>query len=231
MKNIFFTASNKMADLIHANYHLLPVIERFGIPLGFGEKTVSQVCLSRNVDENLFLMVCNVYSNAAYVPSGKTVTSFPISALTDYLLESHRYYLEDRIPHIGRHLSDMVKSYPRDKADIMTGFFNQYRHEVSEHLEYEEKTVFPYIKALDNGNRKTDYSISRFEKNHTDIQEKLVDLQNIIIKYLPCPEGSCQQNEILYDLFHLDEDLGRHTLIEDKILVPLVNELEKKAEK
>lgn len=113
----------------------------------------------------------------------------------------------------------------------MTGFFNQYRHEVAEHLEYEEKTVFPYIKALDNGNRKTDYSISRFEKNHTDIQEKLVDLQNIIIKYLPCPEGSCQQNEILYDLFLLDEDLGRHTLIEDKILVPLVNELEKKAEK
>ena len=32
-------ANMKMAEVIHLNYHLLPIISRFGINLGFGEKT------------------------------------------------------------------------------------------------------------------------------------------------------------------------------------------------
>jgi regulator of cell morphogenesis and NO signaling len=38
-----FKENTKMADIIHGNYLLLPVINRFGIRLGFKDKTVKDV--------------------------------------------------------------------------------------------------------------------------------------------------------------------------------------------
>ena len=112
----------------------------------------------------------------------------------------------------------------------MLGFFDQYAREVAQHLDYEENTVFPYIRSLSQGRKSPQYDISVFEKNHTDIEGKLSDLSSILIKYLtPSGDGS-QENEILLDLYLLGEDIARHTLIEDKILVPLAGELEKQAQ-
>ena len=60
----------------------------------------------------------------------------------------------------------------------------------------------------------------------SDVQEKLDDLKKLIMTYLP-PE--CDQQLIhtaLSELFALETDLRKHTIIEDRILIPAVNRLE-----
>lgn len=222
-----FSPTNKMADVLQANYRLLPLLPRFGLTLGVGEKTVGQVCRERDADCRLLLLVFNIYTYPDYLPSAEDIASVNIEKLLDYLLESHRYYRNDRIPHIEKHLEKIMESYPADKAKVVRAFFSQYAQEVNQHLSYEEDTVFPYIRALASGDKEARYNIGVFEKNHTNIQEKLSDLASIIIKYLPPTTDGLEQNEILFDLYLLGDDIGRHTLIEDKILVPLVSELEK----
>jgi hypothetical protein len=49
------TANTKMADAIHSNYMLIPVVNRFGIRLGFGEKTIATVCSKLDIDVECFL--------------------------------------------------------------------------------------------------------------------------------------------------------------------------------
>ena len=39
-----FNRNSKMTDLVHRNYLLLPVLNRFGVRLGFQDKTVSDIC-------------------------------------------------------------------------------------------------------------------------------------------------------------------------------------------
>jgi regulator of cell morphogenesis and NO signaling len=39
-----YRETDKMSDLIGGNYPMLLVMSRFGIPLGFGEKNVKEVC-------------------------------------------------------------------------------------------------------------------------------------------------------------------------------------------
>ncbi|MBP5782933.1 MAG: hypothetical protein J6W04_05270 [Bacteroidales bacterium] len=56
-----FSKKLKMADLIVTNNSLILTLDRFGIPLGFGEKSVEDVCKQSNVSVNLFLMIFNVY--------------------------------------------------------------------------------------------------------------------------------------------------------------------------
>lgn len=227
--HILFGPGDKMADVLQSNYRLLPLLPRFGLTLGTGEKTVEQVCREKGVDCRLLLLVFNIYTHPDYLPSEKEISSFPVEKLLDYLYESHQYYRNDKIPHIQKHLEKIVESYPKANGRVLRDFFRQYADEVAQHLDYEENTVFPYIRSLLGGKKENKYNISVFEKNHTNIEEKLSDLAHIIIKYLPPATDGREENEILFDLYILGDDIARHTLIEDKVLVPLAELQESKA--
>ena len=71
------------------------------------------------------------------------------------------------------------------------------------------------------------YSIDIFKNEHDNIEEKLFDLKNIIIKYLHQPKDEKLCNKLLYELFNLEQDLNDHSRIEDKVLVPKIREMEK----
>ena len=112
--------------------------------------------------------------------------------------------------------------------NVLQTFFNGYKNEVVSHFKYEEETVFPYIRGLMQKNVTVNYHINQFEENHTNIEEKLSDLKNIIIKYLPDSCASKEQNDVLFEIFQFEEEINTHTLIEDRILIPFVQEIEKR---
>ena len=75
---------DRMYDVLCDEHHLFQMLSRFGIPLGFGEKNVREVCKESNVDVTTFLAVAN------YVKVGPEVASYYVdkvsaAALTDYL--------------------------------------------------------------------------------------------------------------------------------------------------
>ena len=103
---------------------------------------------------------------------------------------------------------------------IIRQFFSEYKDELTKHFEYEEKTVFPYAEAILHHGRLTD---DDYGENHSHMEEKLADLKSLVMKYLP-PE--CGQQDIcraLSCIYSLQEDIARHILVEDGVLVPIVN--------
>jgi len=70
------------------------------------------------------------------------------------------------------------------------------------------------------------YSINDYEDEHDNVEEKLFDLKNLIIKYLPALENNSTSYKILLELFDLEKDLREHARIEDMILVPKVGAME-----
>ena len=112
---------------------------------------------------------------------------------------------------------------------LIDKFYDDYDNEVNSHFMYEESVVFPYIESLmaDKCMECGKYSISQFEHNHSNINEKLNDLKNIIIKYLTEEYSSPLRFELLNDIYSVENDLRKHSLIENKLLIPLVEKLEK----
>lgn len=232
MKSFLFTADMKLADLIHTDYRLLLTLSRFGVQLGFGDKTVEECCRNKQISTELFLMVCNVYTYQNYLPGIKDIERLDIEQLLNYLQKSHTYYLDNRIQAIQQQLQIIAAPLEPQHQKILNRFFEEYKNEVVHHFDYEEKTVFPYIQGLKNTQKSSGYHIEIFEQNHTNIDDKLNDLKNIIIKYLPGGDlHLMERTEVLFKIFSLEEDLSRHTLIEDKILIPLVQKLESRYEK
>jgi regulator of cell morphogenesis and NO signaling len=61
-----YKLTDKMRDLVKDNSALILVMGRFGISLGFGDKSVREVCRMHHVNENTFLEVVNFVSSKDY---------------------------------------------------------------------------------------------------------------------------------------------------------------------
>ncbi len=228
MDKFLFSEKMKLADLISANHNLILMLSHFGIPLGFGDRSVKEVCVINKVPVDFFLLVCNVYTFDSYLPEKNKIKSTDMSMLVPYLLASHSYYMEENLPHIERHLSGIINKVDKKYGDVLQRFFTDYRNEVEEHFRYEEQTVFPYIDTLLSGGKHESYHIRDYAQAHSNIEDKLNDLTQIVFKYLPGNISPKESIELVFDIFQFSTDLNKHTLIEDKILVPYVEILERK---
>lgn len=215
-----------MCDIICGEYHLLQVMSRFGIPLGFGEKTVREVCEANGVDTLTFLAVAN------YMKQGPDVASFyveslSVASLMDYLRQAHTYFLSFQLPNIRRKLLGAIDcSQQNEVAYLILKFYDEYMGDVRKHMEYENRKVFAYVSGLLEGRKAASYEISRFSKSHEGTDKKLQELKNIIIKYYTSGGSVELLHNVLFDLFICEEDLRTHCEVEDVLFVPAVQRLE-----
>lgn len=223
----FYTADMKMAELVRSDYKLLLLFTRFGMELGVGEDTIAAQCVQQGVSPTLFVMICNIYSFADYRPTRKDVEDLDAEQLLSYLSRSHTYYIEARLHPMEQQLRNISDHCTASHKAVLQRFYAEYRQEVMNHFDYEENTVFPYIRKLIACHQmQPEYDIETFERNHSNIDDKLSDLKNILIKYLPGIGMAAEQTELLFQIFSLEDDLNRHTFIEDVVLIPLVRHME-----
>lgn len=228
----------KLADVIHHDHNLVPVINRFDIYLGFGEKTIDELCHDRAINMEFFLTIINAYHDHKYFPK-KHLQSFPASMLISYLNKAHKYYLEIKLPELEALITRLEKTTNLEESTylLLKNFFTEYRNELVQHINREEEVVYPYVlrleEAIETGkvtkelkSQMAAYSIGDYEAEHDNVEEKLFDLKNIIIKYLPELNDDGILFQILNELFSLENDLNDHSRIEDLILVPKVEAME-----
>ena len=231
-QEFIYTRRMKLADILARDNNILSILQRLDIKLGFGEATVSDICSRYGISENLFLIICNIYSFRDYAPDVYSLHEEDITKIIDYLRVSHRFYTNVYFPVIHEKIHRLVAELDNMSRRLIDKFYDDYDCEVSKHFIYEEEIVYPYIDSLLRGcvTEKMKYNIKQFECNHSNINEKLNDLKNIITKYLGEDFSSKLRFELLNDIYLVESDLRRHSLIENKLLIPLVEKLEKSHE-
>jgi len=217
----------KMVDLLRNNLNLLFVLNQFSIPLGFGEKTIEEVCVKNEVDTQSFITLVQFHGNPGNPDIQKLNTLSP-GVILNYLKRSHHYFLGYRLPEIRKQFAEALDEGSTRKTIL--SYFEDYEKEVNDHMGYENDVFFPYVVKLLNGEEQKEYSVKQFEAKHNNIEEKLDDLINLIIKYLPTSGDTLRLSDVLEDLRLCNRDLNLHTFLEDKILVPKIKKIEKKTQ-
>ena len=220
----------KMADLLDVNFSILGVFSRFGMSYGFGEATVKEVCDGMGIDPETFLIICKVYAFDGYRPSREQMEGACLEDIVRYLRLSHTYYLETMVPALAAAIEDMIGPCDDMHKKVIRKFFGDYKEELERHFDYEEKTVFPYVEAMIDSREREPYTIGEYEKNHSNVEEKLDDLKKLVTMYQPSQSSSQDCFRVLFYLYSLESDLERHTFIEDGILVPVVSRMEDESE-
>lgn len=223
-----YSATDKMSALISDNYSLLMVMSRFGLSLGFGEKTVDEVCRAQGVHCSTFLTVANFISEPKHREGTYDDADYSLPALLDYLKRAHSYFLDFNLPSIRRKLIETIDCSGNDEvATLILKFFDEYAREVRRHMEYENRSVFTYVENLLEGNVSANYDIATFASKHSQANTKLTELKNIIVKYYPGKENNNLLNAVLFDIYNCEQDLATHCDVEDYLLVPAVSALER----
>lgn len=219
------TLNMRLGDLVCQNYQLLLITTRYGIPLGFGERTIAQCCKDYKVDEHTLLLIMNLSVGHYSRLTTSQLKQVKLDSLIAYLSNSHSYFLDFRLPELRHRLLSAISNCPPDLSMMIRRFFDEYVEEVRKHMNYEDKTVFPYARNLEKGERDTNYSISIFMKKHDQVELKITELKNLLIRYFPASSGY-ELNNVLNDIFSSEYELAAHNLIEDDIFVPYIEMLE-----
>ena len=221
-----YLPDDKMQSLIKDNSSLLMVMSRFGISLGFGDKTVHEICRLAHVDCNTFLAVANFISRKE-----GDYSSVSLPSLISYLKQAHNYFLNFNLPLIRRRLLEAIDySGSNDVAFLILKFFDEYVTEVRRHMEYENKKVFTYVETLLQHRPSGHYRIQTFADKHNHIETKLKELKDIIIQYYPEKENDLL-TAVLFDIINCEQDLNAHCMVEDLLFIPAVEKLEEEARK
>jgi len=232
-------SNQKITEIISLDYKLIPVLSRLGISFGFGNETIEEYCIKQNMDVHFALEILNSYHNPNYFPSNR-LTEFKTELIIQYLLRSHQYFLYKKIPDISILINELIadgKDKSIQNVSLLNNFFKEYLHEIELHFNEEEVNVFPYIRELQiSVTNKTcsveltekikEQSIIKFEKDHSNLEDKIHDLKNLIMKYFPPIINQYISQKLLLELFRFEKDLSDHARMEDQVLIPKVKILE-----
>lgn len=222
----------EVAQVVLENPHFILFLEHFNINTPLKSKTVAEICQQYQISEALFIAIGNLYLHHE-VADSTAITVSDLPSIIQFLNNTHRYYLDDIYPKIERAIQEIQQLNDSKEIALLERFFKLYFNEVREHLNYELEVAHPYIEQLYQAASDTKidpnmmtYSVNDYVEHHDDIEEKLDDLMNLLVKYLPYQKDFHIRRSLFLNLVELDYDLKIHSKIEEQILIPLAQNVE-----
>lgn len=224
-------ATIKLSEVVEENPSLIPVINRFGIRLGLGDKSVRTICTEHSLDEDFFLTVINTFLNESYFPERKLQT-FHTSQTVDYLTKTNQSYSQFQLPNIERHLSSFIAMGGSNNAtlNLIGKFFASFKEELLLRIENDKLYWFPHCLDLSEKLKESKEVINLVSSQTNDddsIEALLYDLKSILIKHL---SGEYNENlcyAVIFSICSLEKDIKQHNRIRYRILSPMVDTMEK----
>lgn len=225
----YITPDIKMAELIFDNPSFLLFLEHFEVDFLVREKTIQQICIENNIRPEIFISFANMFNGFA-LERIDDYSRADIKSIILFLRNSHIYFQNEKYPEIRDFIEQLYLNNTIPEIKLIGKFFNEYFEEVKEHLAYEDNKVFPYFdKLLNNKNSIKNsiiFNLKNFSDDHTDIESKLKELKELLLKHIPVQNDRILRRKIFVSLFELEHYLKMHSTIEETILIPLIDKLE-----
>ena len=183
----------------------------------------------RNINSDLSNHVTSLLSGQEEFQP-KSFQSYALIDVFSYLKVSHNYYLNTCIPQLENTLTQLINKSTVNCRSTQLYFLllNNYKNELVDHIEKEEKVLFTFVQDRLEGKNQTEadtYAINYFLNSHND---------NVVLEIDQLKSDMLKQNielenefsfEILFrQLEFLQRDLAIHALIEDHVFIPMVLE-------
>ena len=137
------TEHDKLSDVIGRNIDLLPIIHRLGLSSNIGGRNIGDICSQNAADVNFVLIILNTYSSDNYFPKPDDLELKP---LIDFLTQTHTYHKQVTIPRLNGFVQQLKQNMPDEKLLlVIEEYLNQYIKKLIQHIDFEEKDIFPLV--------------------------------------------------------------------------------------
>ena len=219
-------AETKLCDVILHEPSVIPVINRFGIILGVGDKSIRTVCEEKNLDCEFFVTILNTFINEDYFPENR-LKSFCATQIVNYLTQTNAYYEQFQIPNIERHFNFLINQSDSENnnLELMKQFFDELKKELLSRIENDKNCWFPSIKVAAE-TLHGEYYGEKFQpdtEENDSLEEKLDDLKSLFVIHLKGEYDLNLCHGVIFAIYSLEKDIKQHNRIRNRILRPIAD--------
>lgn len=226
-----------LKEIVTEDFRAAAVFEKYSLDFCCrGGKTIEEACSDKAVNLTLVLAdLDEVRRGGAFL--GESLNDLSMGELIQRIVSLHHAYVRRMIPVLRAHTQKVATVHGAHHPEVIriAERFEQVSVELQQHMEKEEKSLFPYIEALGHASREkaplhpfetARSQIQAMEAEHQAAGDALYEIRRFSSNYSPPPDA-CTTFRVTYqELEEFERDLHQHVHSENNILFPKTVALE-----
>lgn len=218
------TPDTKLCEVIVDEPSVVPVINRFDIVLGVGDRTIKSICKEKGIDTSFFITILNAFIHESFFLENVT-GAFYAGDVVDYLRKTNNSYLRNQLPNIERHFAALIsRSDSNNNLPLLFNFYREVKTEIERRIDSDNQW-FDAIISAEQSNSEVSVAGNAVQAESDSIEDKLSDLINMFVIHL---RGDYDRNlchAVLFAVISLEKDICQNNRIRNRVLRPLVDAL------
>lgn len=218
------TPDTKLCEVIVDEPSVIPVINRFDIVLGVGDRTIKSICKEKGIDTSFFITILNAFIHESFFLENVT-GAFNAGDVVDYLRKTNNSYLRNQLPNIERHFAALIsRSDSNNNLPLLFNFYREVKTEIERRIDSDNQW-FDAIISAKQSNSEVSVAGNAVQAESDSIEDKLSDLINMFVIHL---RGDYDRNlchAVLFAVISLEKDIRQNNRIRNRVLRPLVDAL------
>lgn len=218
------TPDTKLCEVIVDEPSVVPVINRFDIVLGVGDRTIKSICKEKGIDTSFFITILNAFIHESFFLENVT-GAFNAGDVVDYLRKTNNSYLRNQLPNIERHFAALIsRSDSNNNLPLLFNFYREVKTEIERRIDSDNQW-FDAITSAEQSNSEVSVAGNAVQAESDSIEDKLSDLINMFVIHL---RGDYDRNlchAVLFAVISLEKDIRQNNRIRNRVLRPLVDAL------
>lgn len=218
------TPETKLCEVIVDEPSVVPVINRFDIVLGVGDRTIKSICKEKGIDTSFFITILNAFIHESFFLENVT-GAFNAGDVVDYLRKTNNSYLRNQLPNIERHFAALIsRSDSNNNLPLLFNFYREVKTEIERRIDSDNQW-FDAIISAEQSNSEVSVAGNAVQAESDSIEDKLSDLINMFVIHL---RGDYDRNlchAVLFAVISLEKDIRQNNRIRNRVLRPLVDAL------
>lgn len=218
------TPDTKLCEVIVDEPSVVPVINRFDIMLGVGDRTIKSICKEKGIDTSFFITILNAFIHESFFLENVT-GAFNAGDVVDYLRKTNNSYLRNQLPNIERHFAALIsRSDSNNNLPLLFNFYREVKTEIERRIDSDNQW-FDAIISAEQSNSEVSVAGNAIQAESDSIEDKLSDLINMFVIHL---RGDYDRNlchAVLFAVISLEKDICQNNRIRNRVLRPLVDAL------
>ena len=218
------TPDTKLCEVIVDEPSVVPVINRFDIVLGVGDRTIKSICKEKGIDTSFFITILNAFINESFFLENVT-GAFNAGDVVDYLRKTNNSYLRNQLPNIERHFAALIsRSDSNNNLPLLFNFYREVKTEIERRIDSDNQW-FDAIISAEQSNSEVSVAGNAVQAESDSSEDKLSDWINMFVIHL---RGDYDRNlchAVLFAVISLEKDIRQNNRIRNRVLRPLVDAL------
>lgn len=218
------TPDTKLCEVIVDEPSVVPVINRFDIVLGVGDRTIKSICKEKGIDTSFFITILNAFIHESFFLENVT-GAFNAGDVVDYLRKTNNSYLRNQLPNIERHFAALIsRSDSNNNLPLLFNFYREVKTEIERRIDSDNQW-FDAIISAEQSNSEVSVAGNAVQAESDSIEDKLSDLINMFVIHM---RGDYDRNlchAVLFAVISLEKDIRQNNRIRNRVLRPLVDAL------